>query len=548
MAILTLATLKYGSTLCADVSIVGSYIDDHPTRKTGLERPIYDVNRLFIRDIGRVAKDRKTSGVVRARFAGDALDAAGRLFEYRDDKATIKEYTLSNRERTALKALNHSGLPANMEIQWDRLVRGPMSPTLEQQVSYIKEDTAADGTSFTITAPDSGNLLLIGHGYYWRNASPGEPTASANSLNFTRRGYAGSAANEVLQAILDREANGSEGTTVIVTNGGTSQENSGGFLEYSGMVSSAFVAISAGADGGTGDVTSIGTGNVDTDTPNKPNCLLVATFGTDGAPTSWGYTNSFTEVLESQSGSGGSDHSTRIATREVSAESSTYNTTASWTTGVAASGIVAAYEYVSASPPVSTLPASGKCIKTYDETAVPGISVAEGSSPVVSIATTSTAGSTLTYDTTGTSVTISGNGTNAATLLNGASITEYNTVLGTLTMRGATPDTTITVTIIPTDGTLNDSDQFTVLCDPASITITGTNNNVVAAVASLQIRLLAGQINDTISVNVVDDTGGTPLESDSEFIVGLASYFSPPSGSGGDVGQCRMFHYLGLGF
>ena len=182
------------------------------------------------------------------------------------------------------------------------------------------------------------------------------------------------------------------------------------------------------------------------------------------------------------------------------------------------------------SAPVNTLPASGTCINTYEETAVPGISVAAGSSDISSVATTCTAGCTLTYDTTGTSVTISGNGTNAATLSNGASEAEWTTVLDTLTMRGSTPDTTITVTVIPTDGTLNDSDQFTVLCDPASITITGTNNNVVAAVASLQIRLLVGQTNDTISVNVVDDTGGTPLESDSSFIVGTSNYFSGHSG------------------
>lgn len=175
--------------------------------------------------------------------------------------------------------------------------------------------------------------------------------------------------------------------------------------------------------------------------------------------------------------------------------------------------------------PVTTVPASGQCINTYTETEVPGISVAEGSSALTAVATTCTAGCTLTYDTTGTSVTISGNGTNAATLLNGASEAEYNTVLDTLTMRGSTPDTTITVTVIPTDGTLNDSDQFTVLCDPAGITITGTNANVIAAVESLQVRLLSGQTNDTISVNVVDDTGGTPLEADSSFVVGLLSYF-----------------------
>lgn len=181
---------------------------------------------------------------------------------------------------------------------------------------------------------------------------------------------------------------------------------------------------------------------------------------------------------------------------------------------------------VADSPPVTTVPASGTCINIYEDTAVPGISVAAGSSAITAVATTCTAGCTLTYDTTGTSVTVSGNGTNAATLLNGASEAEWTTVLDTLTMRGTTPDTTITVTVIPTDDTLNDSDQFTVMCDPASITITGTNANVIAAVATLQVRLLSGQTHDTISVNVVDDTSGTPLESTSEFIVGLASYFN----------------------
>lgn len=175
--------------------------------------------------------------------------------------------------------------------------------------------------------------------------------------------------------------------------------------------------------------------------------------------------------------------------------------------------------------PTAAVPSSGACINTYEETAVSGIVITEGSASLSSVATTCTSGCTLTYDTTGTSVTVSGNGTNAATLNSGANETEYNTVLDTLTMRGSTPDTTITVTVIPTDGTLNDNEQFTVYCDSASVTITGTNANVIASVESLKVRLLSGQTHDTISVNVVDDTGGTPLESNSEFIVGLSSYF-----------------------
>lgn len=183
-------------------------------------------------------------------------------------------------------------------------------------------------------------------------------------------------------------------------------------------------------------------------------------------------------------------------------------------------------------PPVGTVPASGTCINTYTTTAVPGMSVAAGSSPITSVTVSCTAGGLMTFDATGTSVSLAGNGTNSVVMTLGASAAEYSTVLDTLLMQGTTPDTQLTITLAPTDGTLPDSDQFTVLCDPAAITITGTNANVIAAVASLQIRLLPDQTHDTISVTAVDDTSGTPLEVDSSFIVGLDSYLNPPVGDG----------------
>lgn len=182
-------------------------------------------------------------------------------------------------------------------------------------------------------------------------------------------------------------------------------------------------------------------------------------------------------------------------------------------------------DLIPSSAPAATVPSSGKCINTYAETAVPGISVTAGTSDITAVATTCTTGCTLTYDTTGTSVTVTGNGTNAATLSNGASEAEWTTVLDTLTMRGTIADTTITVTIVPTDGTLNDSEQFTVICDPASVTVTGTNANVIARLADMKIRLLSGQTNDTITITVTDD-GSSPLTAESSFIIGLSSYFS----------------------
>lgn len=184
---------------------------------------------------------------------------------------------------------------------------------------------------------------------------------------------------------------------------------------------------------------------------------------------------------------------------------------------------------LAATAPSATVPGDGICINIYGETAVAGISVTEGTSSITSIATTCTAGATMTYDATGTSVSVSENGTDAPTLSNGASETEYNTVLATLTMRGTTVDTTITVTVIPTDGTLNDNETFDVFCDPNSLTCTGSNADVIAWAASVKVRILDGFTNDTISVHIEDDTG-TPLEVDSSFIAGVASYFNIYSG------------------
>lgn len=518
MPLIDLITLSFGSRLIADTTVVGSI------GSGSNEQPVYEVSRLIVSADARV-RDQKTSGVLKARLNPEVLGPTGRLLELLNTKQSSKEYTLTARERLVMRGSSANGLPNQAELHWDRLVRGPMSPTIEQEVGRYVVNTG-DGGTITITAPTTGNLLIIGHGYYWRGASPGEPTATGGgSTPFTRRGYAGSANFEVLQAILDRVSTGDEGTTITVTNGGTSEDNSSYFIEYSGMTSSPFVAISAGADGGSGDVTSVGSGTVDT--TGIDDTLLFATFGHDGSPTGFGYTNSFVEEGSVNSGLGVSTHGTRVATRVVSA-ASTYSTTASWTTGVVASGIVAAYAIEVASAPTATVPSSGKCINTYAETAVPGISVATGTSAITAVATTATAGFTLTYDTTGTSVTIGANGTNAATLLNAASEEEWTTVLDTLTMRGTTSDTDCTVTVIPTDGTLNDSEQFTVICDPASITITGTNANVISAVSSLQIRLLPNQTHDTIEVTATDD-GGSPQTSTSEFLIGLSSFFQSVS-------------------
>lgn len=543
MAILTLATLRYGSQLLADVTVVGSYLDEHPTRKRDLERPIYDVNRLFIRDTKVVGKDRKTSGVVRARFGGGVLSQAGRLFEYRDDKADLKEYTLTTTERLALRSLTKNGLPSDIQLQWDRLVRGPMSPTLEQQVAYIKEDTDADGSTVTITTPTTGYLLVLCHGYYWRGTSPGEPTASSNGQAFTRRGYAGTANFEVLQSILDRVSNGSENTTVTVTNGGTSQENSGGFLEYSGMVASPFVAISAGADGGTGDVTSIGTGNVDTDTPNKPNCLLIGTFGTDGVGTSWGYTNSFSEILESQSSGGGSDHSTRIATRVVSAESATYNSTASWTTGVVASGIVAAYEIDVATGPTVTVPTGYIPTNNLGPRTISGISVTEGDDPTTLVTFTCTIGKgTMTMTASGSSA-ISGNGTNAISII-GGSETDINNTLATFAFTGLEPTReNVTVAMLATDGTLNDTANLVLFNHRTSLTIVADSYaDLVAMIQTAKMILPLGSTSGQVEIAAEDDD----MLPDTQTI----TLFVPQSSgsSGGEFGQQRMGMYLGLGY
>ena len=515
--ILELAQLTYGARLLADASIIGTYQEDDAQRARKFTRNIYDISRFMLVADDRVRKDKKTAGQVSVNFDPDPLSKSAQRLSYDDIQQSLKEYTLTTTERLALRAKLQRGLPAYFSFGWSRFQRGPMSPTLENEAVRVS-NTATDGGNFTITAPTSGNLLVIIHGYFWSGAGADQPAAT----DFTWRAQGGNASTEVVQAILDKIATGSEGTTIAVTNGGVSQECSGWIGEYSGMTATPFVAA-IGSDASTSNVETLASGTVDT--TGTADTLLIAGLGrsTENSPSSFSWSNSFSQINTVTGDLGGNDHATNVATRVVSS-ASTYSTTPSWTGACNAAVVLGAYAILTSSAPVNTVPSSGKCINTYGETAVPGISVAAGSSAITAVATTCTAGCTLTYDTTGTSVTISGNGTNAATLSNGASEAEWTTVLDTLTTRGTTPDTTITVTIIPTDGTLNDSDQFTVMCDPASITITGTNANVITAVGTLQIRLRTGQTHDTISVNVVDDTGGTPLEADSSFIVGVSSY------------------------
>lgn len=345
--IVELARLGYGGALLADASVVGSYDYYNERRQQTVTLPILDVNQIILRDRGILAKDRKTTGHVTCRLDPETMTMTGRALEYIDGRGEMQAiYNTTRLERLAMRGKRQSGKPAQYGLHWSRLVRGPMSPTLEDEDVSVNS-TPSSTLVLSLTGATAGNLLVAVPGYYYFDASVNFPTIT----DFTRRVTGGNGNFEVNQSILDKIAVGGE--TNLTVNFTTSQENSGWIGEYSGMTSSPYVG-SGSTDPATTNVTSRSSGTVDTATPSKPNCLLIAAWGLEqsASPATFTYApTSFVEEASVNGTQGESDHMTRVATRVVSASSAAYECTMSWTNAVEAAGVIAAYEYSTATVP-----------------------------------------------------------------------------------------------------------------------------------------------------------------------------------------------------
>jgi len=95
------------------------------------------------------------------------------------------------------------------------------------------------------------------------------------------------------------------------------------------------------------------------------------------------------------------------------------------------------------------------------------------------------------------------------TLGSGATTAEFNTVLATLAYQGDLNfHGTDTINVVSDGSGGTDTDTFTVLNDPRSITLTASVPNfasLVTAVASTQMRLDVGVSSGTCAVTATDD-------------------------------------------
>lgn len=153
-------------------------------------------------------------------------------------------------------------------------------------------------------------------------------------------------------------------------------------------------------------------------------------------------------------------------------------------------------------PPVNTVTADANPIPLNVATAVPSPpTVAEGSSDITSIVVSVDAGTVSM--TAIAPVTVSNNGTSAVTLQNGTTAAHYNDVLATMTHTRATKGLT-TFTILSSDGTLSDSDNFTRFVAPAGINFSGTHTQIRSLIQSLNCTLDTGDTSGVLTLYVED--------------------------------------------
>ena len=531
MAIIDLATLDYSNaTLQAEVLENGTWVDP----QDGETKPAYDLVAIRVATDSRIVKPRKQQGIYRYLIDDDALNLPGRRGEFMDKLKGEHVYSLSKWEQQLLRSKTQHGLPFQYQLAWEREIHGPQSPTFEQEVIATNTDNGATGITLTIVNPTSGNLLFAAHGVA-HTASASDVSAVVGGGWTADRQYAGTATMGL--SFFSRVSTGGEGTSLQFSQGASVQENSGYFTEVSGMV------VTAGyqdgfdhvADNGA-NVTSRSSGSI---TTTVDDTLCFAAWSsrqfTGDLPTG-SMSNSFVSRGFVKGAPSTSDHVLKVGSL-VLASTTTIDST--WTITSPASlmsGMIGAYEIASEStPPSASVPTqTQRQITTVDS----GVNQQIDIDPVPTVtAGTSAISSVRVYCTNGDlNVTLSGsvtitagaNNSSDLTLGNGASATEYNTVLATLKYTGDDDyHGEDTIHVIPSDGTLSDDESWVILVAPRGVKITSltdNHDNIVAAFATMKGTLDAGQTTDDITV-VVTDSGARTDSQPVTLMIGATAHF-----------------------
>lgn len=175
------------------------------------------------------------------------------------------------------------------------------------------------------------------------------------------------------------------------------------------------------------------------------------------------------------------------------------------------------------SPPVNTVPPTPRCGTSLNATLISGCSVAAGSSAVTSVTLSCPSGKGTWAAVAQGSASVSGNFTNSITITNG-SLTDKNNTLATASWTGASGiHEAVTATLLSSDGTLTDSDNFTIMNDMRELTFTVIEadfDHLQDIVASLQVWLDSGQASATAVATATDDDA---LEDEQDILIELLS-------------------------
>lgn len=156
--------------------------------------------------------------------------------------------------------------------------------------------------------------------------------------------------------------------------------------------------------------------------------------------------------------------------------------------------------------PVVTIPTGYIATNNLGARTISGISVTEGTSPITLVTCTCTSGKgTMTMTASGSSV-VNGNGTNAINIV-GGSETDINNTLATFAFTGLEPTReNVTVSVLASDGTLNDSENLVLFNHRTSLTIVADSYaDLVAMIQTAKMILPEGSTTGDVEIVAEDD-------------------------------------------
>ncbi|MGD9850114.1 MAG: fibronectin type III domain-containing protein [Nitrospirales bacterium] len=311
-------------------------------RVAGRDEPVWDILNYWIETPGemRARQTEATRGIVRASISGPTLSRGAAAFEFQEKAAGSKIYTPTLAEQRALRTAMQDEQPLTFCLHWERERHGPQSPTVENE-GVVLNITDQAGATFSVTAPTSGNTLIVSYGYYAMDANVYVPNGTA--AGFTNRAVSGSANTHPCMVIMSKVSDGMEGTSIAVTNNGISKRNSGHYQEVSGLTATPFIAGSNANVTPSSGVTSKGSGTSDPGAVADVYFVAAWGFENTGSPTGFGYSNSFAEEGSSLGRAATIDHSTKVATKIISTAAPN-SCTMNWTNSAFCGGCIAAFE------------------------------------------------------------------------------------------------------------------------------------------------------------------------------------------------------------